>query len=385
MLFSGMLWCYVMGSFCGIAATLDPRSVNFRTTMDALNLFMQDRGLPRQSRVIIRSFFHKTRHLQYANEEQHLLDMMSPLLQSSVALAANERWLHKIWYFKPISSFSNNELLEHRNFLAAVSLKFAPEAYIMSEQLPPGNLYVLRRGLVCRRLRFWTQGTVWGEDMILENVDLIDFAQATAVTYVEVFALRREDLEEACRMFPTPAARLHRQARKMLVQRLVIRYLRRATNEDVKSFVPREQLKGGEAPLKDLRLEAKIDLLISADPETKQKYDKLIGVQGVDSTPPPAASPSPATGGLKRSALTGSSAAGTPGGAKASHAGKGGHTQSSRSVAKSAALQRLAQANAELIERQQQLADELARLQEMEASDRLALSTPGSALGKLEA
>ena len=279
MLISGMLWCYIMGSFCTIATTLDPRSVQFRTNMDALNLFMRDRGLPRAARVLIRQYFHNTRHLQYANDEKRLVQMMSPLLQSSVTLAHSEKWLKKIWYFKA-DGLEGDNLQEHRAFIAAVSLKFEPEAYIQREQLPQGHLYVLRKGLICRRMRFWTAGTVWGEDMILENVDLIDFAQATAVTYIDVFTLSRQNLEDASRMFPTPAARLYRVSRRMMVQRLVIRYLRKQTNQQVKSFVPREQAK--EAPLKDLNLEAKVDLLLAANEETKVKYEKLIGAHGLD-------------------------------------------------------------------------------------------------------
>jgi len=156
-------------------------------------------------------------------------------------------------------------------------------------------------------------------------------------------------------MFPSPAARLHKIARKMLVQRLVIRYLRRETNEGVKSFVPRDQATR-EAPIKDLQLEAKVDLLISANAEVKQQYEKMIGARGIEGANNPRACPSP--GGKRGS----SSMAPSP-------KGSSGSVLNSRSVAKSAALQRLAHANVELMDRQAAIAAEITRLQEMEASE----------------
>lgn len=80
-----MLWCYVMGSTCGIAATLDPRAVTFRTTMDALNIFMNERNLPRHSRILIRTYFHNTRHLHHAGEENMLFSECPSLTPHHIA------------------------------------------------------------------------------------------------------------------------------------------------------------------------------------------------------------------------------------------------------------------------------------------------------------
>jgi hypothetical protein len=43
MLFSSMLWCYVIGTASGIAATLDPDGLRFHENLDHLNLFMSER------------------------------------------------------------------------------------------------------------------------------------------------------------------------------------------------------------------------------------------------------------------------------------------------------------------------------------------------------
>ena len=54
------------------------------------------------------------------------------------------------------------------------------------ERVASGSLCILRRGLVCRRFRFYSNGKVWGEDMILDDPSLIDHTDAVALTYIEV-------------------------------------------------------------------------------------------------------------------------------------------------------------------------------------------------------
>merc|ERR1719271_1297980 len=40
------VWAYVIGSACGIVATLDPSRIEFRQTMDELNYFCRDQCIP---------------------------------------------------------------------------------------------------------------------------------------------------------------------------------------------------------------------------------------------------------------------------------------------------------------------------------------------------
>eukprot|EP00966_Prymnesium_polylepis_P169132 3910941-Prymnesium_polylepis.1 len=70
--------------------------------------------------------------------------------------------------------------------------------------------------------RFLTSGKVWGEDMILDNADLIDHSQGVALTYVEVFSLSRHDLEEVAKEYPEAQRRIRRAARRMAVQRRLL-------------------------------------------------------------------------------------------------------------------------------------------------------------------
>ena len=191
MLFSAMLFCYVMGTACGIAANMDPAGVAFHNTMDQLNHFMRDRGLSKSMKIKLRLFFHNTKEMQRTHEERVLMSKMSPLMQGVVALHANTHWIDRVWYLSsnqlPSSSCEEGLQLraEHKAFVAHIALKLERAAFVSQESLPEGQLFVLRRGLIAHRWRIISAGKCWGEDMIIDNPELIDHSPAVALTHVE--------------------------------------------------------------------------------------------------------------------------------------------------------------------------------------------------------
>ena len=48
---------YTIGSVASAATTLDPNGVFFHNTMDSLNYFMRERGLPAEMRHALREYF----------------------------------------------------------------------------------------------------------------------------------------------------------------------------------------------------------------------------------------------------------------------------------------------------------------------------------------
>ena len=77
---------------------MDPHGLQFRTRMDHLNYFMRERRLPKEMREELREFLHQSRQVKRVEDDAGLLAMMSPGLQGSVAIQANNAWLEKIWY-----------------------------------------------------------------------------------------------------------------------------------------------------------------------------------------------------------------------------------------------------------------------------------------------
>jgi len=284
MFFSSTFWCYVIGTASGIAATLDPDGVRFHTHMDALNYFMAERRLPRDLRVQLREFFHNARELHRVESDAELLSMMSPLLQGKVALQANKEWLDNIWYLRaPAGSETDGFHVRMRTFYANIAKNLVIKPYVAQERIPLGFLYILRRGLVVKMWRFLTSGKVWGEDMILDNADLIDHSQGVALTYVEVFSLSRHDLEEVAKEYPEAQRRIRRAARRMAVQRRLLMYMKRHHAMPLKSYIPPTQAKGFEQAPPRLSPDQKLDILLDVDPKAKQMVAKFLN--GADSDP----------------------------------------------------------------------------------------------------
>jgi len=255
------VWCYVMGQACSLAATMDPAANEFKANMDNLNAFMRDRGLPQSLKKALRTYFHNSRSMQRQQSDSHVINMMSPLMQATVALQANQSWLNRIWFLRADWYQGFDADRTHSSFVAAIAQKLKASAYIAQERVAGGMLYIVHRGLAIKRWRMISRGKVFGEDMILDNKGLIDYSEAVAMTYLEVYTLDRPSLEACCRLFPDCGTRIHAAARRMLIQRLVVQYMCQAAGKPVKSF---QQLDVQMHALPEVSLEQKVDMVIGA-------------------------------------------------------------------------------------------------------------------------
>jgi len=220
MLLSGMLWTYVIGSVAAIATTLDPNRIMYENTMDQLNFFMRERSLPKSMRMTLREFFEAARRVNSLNDDADLLRKMSPLLQGSVALAANKEWIDQVWYFRGLEATRSGV-----EFIAALAKSLVIRNYVAKERLPIGQLYILRKGMCVKNWRFKRVRAVWGEDFVLDVEELIDHAQAVALTYVEVYTVRRHALDALLDDCAVAKLTVQRAARKMTIQRSFLKYL----------------------------------------------------------------------------------------------------------------------------------------------------------------
>jgi len=275
MMASGVMWTYAIGSVAAIATTLDPNAILYQTTMDSLNYFMRERELPREMRMQLRDYFSSARRVMQYSDDGELLDKMSPLLQGTVALAANKKWLDHIWFFRGLE-----ELEGGSDFIAGLAKSLMIRSFVGHERLPIGQLYILRRGLVVKMWRFLGTGKVWGEDMILDNPELIDHSQAVALTYVEAYTLRRNELDDLLDEYPAAAARVHSAARRVTMQRAMLRYLAIVQGKKgPRSVALRSQAKGFVEVHEQLSMEQKVaelyEVLVSDDPTGRKKEGML--------------------------------------------------------------------------------------------------------------
>ena len=148
MLVASMLWAYIIGTFCGMIATMNPAQANFRNTIDDLNRFMELQDLVPEMRQRLREYFHETKHLQIAMANRKLLAKMSPALAGEVAVQTSEKYIKRIWYLKGVDS----------GFMAQLAMRLEPMVFAPSELVPVGKMYICHRGIALYGGKIMTAG-----------------------------------------------------------------------------------------------------------------------------------------------------------------------------------------------------------------------------------
>ena len=96
MLTGSLLFAYLVGSFCGLAATLSPDVVSFRQDLTDINRFMAENNVPSALRYQLREYMHHATYLRRIATGNRLLMELAPKLRNEVALTINKRWLTKL-------------------------------------------------------------------------------------------------------------------------------------------------------------------------------------------------------------------------------------------------------------------------------------------------
>ena len=98
MILGSFVWAWVIGSLCGILATLDPQATAFRNTMDELNYFMADSNFPNAHKVRLREFFRHRKDFDRIVAYETLLSKMSSQLKGDSALLLSIETIRPVWY-----------------------------------------------------------------------------------------------------------------------------------------------------------------------------------------------------------------------------------------------------------------------------------------------
>jgi len=207
---SGVLWTLVLGEACATISAMKPDEVAFRSTMDDLNRMMQDRLVPLQMKLRLRTFFLARKTAQRRQRQMQIIDGMSPGLAGEVVMELNRVWITKVRFLDNILKSSLSESHSCGSFFYAfivdVSRSMLTAIHAQSEVFgQPHALYILRRGLVWRRqdstkTKIYladlhvvnTVGGVWGVDFVLVDLHLLEPAESLALTFVEAMMLKRD-------------------------------------------------------------------------------------------------------------------------------------------------------------------------------------------------
>jgi hypothetical protein len=220
---------------------------------------MRERKLPKRLRHDLRLYFETARHVREVNDDANLLESMSPLLQGRVAFAANREWLERVWYLARLP-----DTRDTTEFIAAVAKSLTVRAYVAEERAPIGQLYVLRKGIAVKNWRFMRAGMVWGDDIIIDALHLMDHSQAVALTYIEVFVLTREALDVAAEAFSEAQAIVDHAARRIRLQRALLVYFCERMGSKPRSFIRAKDAAGYHFVANQMSVEQKVDALHSA-------------------------------------------------------------------------------------------------------------------------
>jgi hypothetical protein len=212
MLLGGIMWGHVIGTFCGVVATMSPHVTEFNRRMDDLNHYAHTHNLDHDLRRRLREYLHQSRHLQATASSQELLSLLSPALQGEVAWVVNKRWLERICFFKHAEP----------EFLVQVSLSLKPLIFTPGELAVAGYLYVIHRGIALYGGRVLTSGKIWGEDFILRSQHLRRRWCARAMNYLEVYMISRDVVFEVAAAFPFTYTTIHKAAVRMALRRKFI-------------------------------------------------------------------------------------------------------------------------------------------------------------------
>jgi len=192
LLLGSVLWAIVVGTICGLTATGDPHEIKFRQSMDSLNYFLVDMDIPQPVRGKTREYLRQTRDLSKHQSYFELVDMLSPNIRSEVILTMSEATLKTVPYLAECGS----------RFLIALAVKVVRACFAPREQISSLRLNILMRGVAAKAGYILTEGSYWGEDIIITSPALRDLRSASALSYVEVATISRADLDEVMEQHP---------------------------------------------------------------------------------------------------------------------------------------------------------------------------------------
>lgn len=221
MLFSGMIWGYLIGTFCSLAANLSPSTQLFRGEISRLNEFMSTYLLHPRTRYRLREFMYESAHLRGFSQQQELLRRLSPAMQGEVLVLINRRYFNAIWYVRSIA---------HPGVLMALSSALTPIVFPPSELTPAGFLYIIQRGSAYWGGRILRESNAWGDDVLLADRHpslVLDFP-AVAITYLAALCIHGSLLAQVLSRFPQLAAAVHRLRTRWAVRRAIVRAAERA-------------------------------------------------------------------------------------------------------------------------------------------------------------
>ena len=214
MLIGSSLWAYIIGSGCGIVATLNPAAEEHRRIVGQLNHYVRDHDCPDELAARLRVYFNETSRLRYYQEEkQVLMRTMTPQLRGEASLSV------ACGLFKRVPYLSAADI--ETGFLSRAALALSGAVYCPREQISCEPLTLVTSGLVAKNGKLGTQ--LLGADVILNLMALRDLQPAMALTFTQASSIDRGTLDGLLVDHPVAARHVRRHMIRLTLQRVVLR------------------------------------------------------------------------------------------------------------------------------------------------------------------
>ena len=146
MLIGTSVFAYVVGSVCGIVASMDKKSNEHHERMDTLNAMAREMQVGDDLQMRCRDFFRYRHSSTNIEEWFELLELMSPSLRGEVALKQCGSWINNVPFFSGGPD----------GFIVDIALK------LKSETFPQGET-IVHAGALSTKLFIVERGRGWRE------------------------------------------------------------------------------------------------------------------------------------------------------------------------------------------------------------------------------
>eukprot|EP00898_Chlorokybus_atmophyticus_P002905 jgi/Chlat1/3615/Chrsp237S00261 len=231
MMLGASVFAYIVGSVCGIVASMNQRETAFYSLMDTLNAFIREAKLDSDIAQRLRSFFRYRRHRTDVSEWHDLLSQMSPALRGEVAIQCNSDWINHVTFFR---GCPQDFIIELAYLLRSETYPpgetFIKPAEMMAAALSDTEqkMYIVRRGVISARGRLYQTNSVIGEDILFAMSDLCYAART--LTYTDVYSISRASFVPLLEKYPHVKKLLRRVVVRMVLRDYVVRYAKVVVN-----------------------------------------------------------------------------------------------------------------------------------------------------------
>ena len=194
MLIGAFEYGYIVGAVSNVIATRNEKLNKFQAMMRDLNSFLTEHMFPQKLRVRLREYFKYQLEGTDADVYKKLLAKMSPALRGECTILMNT-WIKKVDFFRdcpePMVIHLSTCVVEH-TYPPEESLFFAGETL--------AHAFLIRKGVVDSDRRIHMSGKMIAEGALYYDAPILYGARA--LTYAEIYTLKREDFHAALEGYP---------------------------------------------------------------------------------------------------------------------------------------------------------------------------------------